>query len=519
MSAPTAVARALGGARAAVVPERVAVTAIAACVLAVHDVGAMFSQSFWNDESWVAVTTRYPLGELPSVTSSTPIGWTFLLRLVPFGGPERLRLVPLLFTVAAVFAAASFARNLGWAQRWQTAAASVSAAVAMLFVPAMLVRDDLKQYTADATAALILLALTSRIERAPTRRNLTFLAAGTAVGMLFSDASAFVGIAAFVSLGAVALARRQWPFARDVAIAAAGAAVGMGAVYEVFDARAVVPGLVQYWDGFFVPRTSVGAAVGFVWHSAYVAASDVGLGPFWLVVVLVVAGLATLVRLGRLATGLAFVVLSAEMVVLAAARRYPLLDLRTSTFLFAAFAVLAAIGVVGIAVECCRWIRWELAAGLVAVCVALFAAYNGSLARGGYIVPEDVGLQTAYVAAHRSPQDVILVNLSSVTGFAYYWPKARIGVRKTDVVLQGYLPTLPHDPAVVLVHDRGAPAVDAGLAEAQAHVSSQPGARLWLIRTHVSATEDHNWRVGLSAYGLRAKAIGPRGLVVLDPVG
>jgi hypothetical protein len=65
--------------------------------------GYLFSHSFWLDEGWVADSVRAPLHQLRLLTSSTPIGWTLLLRLVPeVGPPERLRLLPIAFAVAAV---------------------------------------------------------------------------------------------------------------------------------------------------------------------------------------------------------------------------------------------------------------------------------------------------------------------------------------------------------------------------------------------------------------------------------
>jgi hypothetical protein len=65
--------------------------------------GYLFSHSFFLDEGWVADSVRAPLQQLRLLTSSTPIGWTLLLRLVPpVGPPERLRLLPIAFAVAAV---------------------------------------------------------------------------------------------------------------------------------------------------------------------------------------------------------------------------------------------------------------------------------------------------------------------------------------------------------------------------------------------------------------------------------
>ena len=40
----------------------------------------MVRHLFWSHEAWVAVTTRFPLSQLPATTSSTPIGWSVLVR-------------------------------------------------------------------------------------------------------------------------------------------------------------------------------------------------------------------------------------------------------------------------------------------------------------------------------------------------------------------------------------------------------------------------------------------------------
>ena len=69
--------------------EQLAVLLLGLLVLLVHDVEYMLRQSFWTDEAWVAVTTRFPLSQLPVTTSSTPIGWSVLVRLVTVSGTRR----------------------------------------------------------------------------------------------------------------------------------------------------------------------------------------------------------------------------------------------------------------------------------------------------------------------------------------------------------------------------------------------------------------------------------------------
>jgi hypothetical protein len=71
-------------------------------VLVVHDVGYLLRQPFWIDEAWVAVSTRFPLSQLPATTSATPIGWSVVLRIFSLGGNQTSRLLPLAFAAAAV---------------------------------------------------------------------------------------------------------------------------------------------------------------------------------------------------------------------------------------------------------------------------------------------------------------------------------------------------------------------------------------------------------------------------------
>jgi hypothetical protein len=85
---------------------------LGAAVLVVHDVGYMMRHAFWVDEAWVADSVRTPVGQFPALTSSTPLGWTTLLRLIPGTGEQRLRLLPLAFTVLATMTAYLLGREL-----------------------------------------------------------------------------------------------------------------------------------------------------------------------------------------------------------------------------------------------------------------------------------------------------------------------------------------------------------------------------------------------------------------------
>ncbi len=507
-------------------PEHLVVLVLSLGVLAVHNVGYMLSQPFWNDEAWVAVTTRFPLSQLPETTSSTPIGWSFLVRVFTIGASESSRIVPLAFSGLAVAAAYWLARGLGWRGRADQVLAGVLAGLAVLLVPAMLLRDDLKQYTADAFVALLILGLTSRLERGWSRRGLVALSVAVWGGMLISDVAAFTGAAAIGALFVVQVARQAWRRLAEITVAGAVTVVLMLAVYEAFDARAAdALGASSYWDGYYVPLgRGVHASWAFITKMLGHLRVDFGLGPTWLALPLVILGLVTIFRLGRPATALAAVVLLPEMIVASAVKVYPFGDLRTSTWLIAVTVAVAAIGVAGLCALARQRVRgsalaWVAALAIAAVAVAGFSAAAAPYVRGHPIPNEDVRDQADYVATHAAADDVILVNLNSNWGFAYYWPYGQPARRLTSVVRQGYEAYFPDQPRIVVAPNRNLAGVTTALREALSRVRPGSCARIWLIRSHVDAAEAAAWKVALAADHLTAVAVGSHGLSVLQPGG
>jgi hypothetical protein len=512
----------LAGARAAVrrlTPEHLGVLALGLLVAVVHDVGYLLRQPYWTDEAWVAVTTRFPLSQLRATTASTPIGWSVLLRLFTERGEQTGRLLPLAFAGAAVMIGYWLGRGIGWRRREVSVAAGLLTAIAVLLVPAMLVRDDLKQYTADACLSLLVLALTSRLERNWSRGGLASLSVAVWGGMLFSDAVAFVGAAAFVALAAVQLCRRAWGRLVETGITGACTAVLMLAVYQEFDAGSDYPGLKAYWSPFYLPTAKgLHAALAFVTSRFHDVGAFFGLGPAWVALPLVVAGLVTMFRLGRPATAIAVVAVWPELLALSALRQYPFLDLRTSTFLFAITAAVAAIGVTGLCSLLRPRLEGALAAGLAAAVLVAFAAGVHPYVRYHMIPNEDVRDQVRYIMTHEARGDVILVNLSSNWGFAYYWPAGDPARRPDAAVAQGYEAYFPDQPDIVVARNRDLAGVSAALAQAQA-LARHSCSRIWVVRTHLQAQEQHAWRVALRQQRLALVGVGRHGLGVITADG
>jgi hypothetical protein len=497
--------------------EHAVVLALGLLVLVVHDVGYMLSQSFWTDEAWVAVTTRFPLSQLLATTNSTPIGWSVLLRMVTQPATQTSRLLPLAFAGGAVIIAYWFARRLGW--RWAPAsvAAGLTAAVGVLLVPAMLHRNDLKQYTADACLSLLILALTSRVEREWSRRGLAALSVAVCGGMLFSDAAAFVGIAAFVAVCTVELVRRRWRRLAEAVVIGLGTAVVMLGLYLAFDSRVVaaeVTGAAGFSQDYLPIHSDLFSDISFVVSHVASVGAYFGLGSAWLAIPLVVAGIITMFWLGRPATAVAVAVLWPEMLAMSAMKKYPFLDSRTSTFMFAVTVVVAAVGVVGVSSLLRRWFNGALAAGLVIAAVLLFAAGSRPYIRSHTIPDEGVRQQTRYVSAHDAPGDVIVVNMSSNWGFAYYWPIGRPSRRPDANVVQGYEAYFPDQPRIVVARNRDQAGVSAALTHALALARQRSSTRIWLVRTHVSTPELAAWNAALAADGLSAEPL-PYGLSVV----
>jgi len=199
--------------------------------------------------------------------------------------------------------------------------------------------------------------------------------------------------------------------------------------------------------------------------------------------------------------------------------KYPFLDLRSSTFLFAITAVTAAIGVVGVFAALRRWLKeWTAIPIIVAsvVAVAAFAVGAASYARIHSIPNEDERAQTLYVAAHARPSDVILVNLNSNWGFAYYWPVGQPARRTDPNAVQDYEAYFPGQPRIVVAFSRVNSGVAAGLSQAVRESRQRSCSPIWLIRTHVNSTEAAAWRASLQNERLTATPVGVAGLTIIN---
>jgi hypothetical protein len=490
--------------------------AFALAVLFVQPLGVLFRRPFWVDEAWVADLVKVPLSRQVALSSSTPIGWALLLRLVPGHGTERLRVVPLLFSVAAVVVAFRLARGLNWRSPGEARAAGVIAGAAVLLAPISLQQNDLKQYTADAALALLVFVVAREADRRPGRRALVLLGVVSVVAVPFSTVAVFVGAAAFAGLLGAAAFEQQWRRVRDVLFTGCAAGVASAA----YAAIVVLPhqnrALREYWRPFYLDG-SPWHIVSTAGHRFLALRSTFGVAPV-LVVAFFVAGLLVLGARRSLATAISAVVLWLEMLALGVVDRYPFLDPRTSHFLLIVTLTIAAIGFSGVASEVARR-RPLLLAVVVIVAIGGLAFGARHQIRTFQFPVEDVRVQTLYVAQHHRANDVVVVNLLANWGFTYYWRDAgtRVFVAR-PAIAAGYIARVDGINGVFAGGRRRADAI-ATLQRALAERRALGGrGRIWIVRTHLIGGDSAAWSEAFTALHLHPVSMtgGPEPLLAVN---
>jgi len=499
------------------------VVALAVGTVLVHPVSDMLSHAYWFDETWVAALTKAPLSSVFRMTSSSPVGFIALLRLVPDAGGQRGRMVVLAFAALTVVVAYLLVRSLDWKSRPSARAAALVTALVVMLTPVSLARNDLKPYTCDAFVAVLLLAVGAWAERAGTRRSLVVLGLVAVVAVPFSSTTLFVTVAVLLGLFVAACIDRAWQRTRDLAVA--GILIG-GALIAYF-AAVVVPNvnehLRNYWESQYL-RGSFGHTMELVWRRLVRMDELLGV-PALLFVALFVLGVVVLARLRATSLAVALPLLWVEMIIVGRAQRYPFLDQRTSHFLLVSSLVAVALGAVALVGALSRlWLttRPLLGTSIAAVVgitlAAVFFAGFHSYVRDLNLPFEDVRSQTVAVAARRQPHDLILVNSAGNFGFGYYWPRAHLRFHNDDASGQGFA-----------VHVSGIDAIYAGGRD-YAHIvdavgravgrlrASPPGSRLYIVRSHMSVPDSDLWQAAFDSFHIvpREDVVGIEPLLVLD---
>ncbi|MET8464026.1 hypothetical protein [Micromonospora zamorensis] len=503
------------------------VVLLLAAVPVVHDIGTMLTAPYWLDEAWVALSVRMPLADLPVATSSTPIGWSLLLRLVP--DSDDLRVVPLAFHVLSVGVAYALGRLPHWPTRQLGIVAGTVAGAAVLLLPAQQVRHDLKQYSADAAVTVGMLALTAWTERTWSRRRLGVLVAAVCVGMLFSHVTAIITPGVFGGMFLVNLVRRRWARLLDVAVAGFIATWLAAAVYVVFSARARSDEMREFWAAAFPQPHEL---PGYLAERLDNLAPVLG-APVLFISGLAVAGIMTLAWSRRPATAIAVSSLPATVIVLGVNEVYPLLDPRTSHFLVVTAVAMAGIGLVGAATLAVglvsralhRSLPTAVTATICAVLLGAFAIHNGAWYRfDGHepglertpVTMMDVRSATEYVNNHRSRNDVVILNPTAWYGFAFYSKRDPIDMITPYNNTVGWWVAMPSRSDVIMVPGLDASGIRLGVERGLELAAQRGGARIWLIRSFVGLEEAEAWRSVLADYRVEQVTDGIEPVVLIS---
>lgn len=466
--------------------------------------------SLWLDDVWVAVLARAPsLGDLLTHGSSTPP----LFALAVAGCARALpdpEIGPQLIPYAAGVALVPLTGYAAWRM---SARALVAIAAALLIAAdplAIVYAARVKQYSTDAVVTVLHLLAFERLlrtsGRGPGPGPWMWIVLGT-LGVLVSTVSLFV-LVCFVTAWAWHAWRagdRRRAAGAIAALGAASAALVVGVL-----SPAVNPSLDAWWDGHFLPTSSVadlarGAsrALGtWVAQPLHGRASDLD------VVLLGVAlvGLGGRALWGRPALVAGVAALVPALLLASAARRFPVGTGRVELFLTPLVAILLAAGLT--AGEVIRAPAWRAAWPLAALLLLAFRVHTPRVPR----YPEqDAAPLVARAAALLGPEEVLVVNDHGLYALCYYgpWPvhfvpHARFGTgfvplpRGVDVrvvethegridaqALDRALGGSPPRAVVFLSHDYGlqaiVPLVARRLGYARAERTARPGCTLYVL--------------------------------------
>jgi len=124
----------------------------------------------------------------------------------------------------------------------------------------------------------------------------------------------------------------------------------------------------------------------------------------------------------------------------------------------------------------------------------------------------------SYVRTHRRPEDVILVGAVAAFGFAYYWNGDEPTPVSRTWMAVGWGPSYPESTGIVVVTERTPAAIAAGLAKAQQLARQRgPGARIWLVRSHVLPDEKDAWTAALQGYRTETTPSGNEPATIVYP--
>ena len=495
--------------------EVVLIAAIATLHLVLLRPWFLLARPYWHDEAWVAIADRAPLSQLALTTGTTPIGWTFLMSVLPGTGDQYQRLLPLAFSVGTVVVAFLLARDLIGTRPHRTISATF-VAVAVAVAPVALVRQDLKQYTADAFVALVVLWLLVRLDAAWSPRRLLTLVIVAVVSSLVSYASMFVGAAVMVSLVVVSALRSDRQRLIQSLVAVGSTALAFLAVAWLFVVPHLSVGLRDFWRDFYLDgEAGLSALATSIWTRLDELAPLLGFRWGLLVGSLAAIGVVAMARRNHTAAALAVPLLWFEMVIMGLVGRYPFLDQRTSHFLLLLTIVVAGIGIESL-LSSLSLRSTRVGAVFLLSAFSFVLWQSASFLESRAFPVDEVRAQSHYVAENMEPGDTVLVNALSGYGFSYYWPDQPLFFA-TDRFLTGFNVRFDRDD-IFLANGRSPADIEHFFSAALRYASEEESSgRIWLVRYYMIESEVEAWNSVLDREDLTIQSLanGPGSLTLV----
>lgn len=451
-------------------------------VLLFHLTGPTFHSPYWLDEAYVALSTRYPISDLHVMSSNTPIGFLLLLKAAP--GADNLRAIPLIFLVLTVIGGYWFGFSAYGSQGSKAIKAGSLVALCLIFAPFLIGPLELKQYTAEAFTAILVLLFCLKIDADFSIRKVCALGCTIVALMTISHTVVFIGLAALLAI-ILNLLLKKVPSRRDLMLTCGISILTLGACllyYILVDRQGRTADLVHWWTAFFPTVRGL---------PEYLVESLRYLSPFhnsvWALLLSVLFGLGIfkLWRLDRKITVTSIFIVICMAVVAGVMKVFPLLDQRTSTYLLTIITMTIALGtlhfielssdLLGHHVE---YILWP--AVVIFVVIASLPAMT--------IYPlEDTRDTTRYVESHFKQGDTVITSPGAGYGFSFYWPTRPDLCRPSSANSVAFGVCYPGKSIVILPPsfspgDQLSQAVDSRL--------KHPGGNsLWVVSTHLSRQE------------------------------
>lgn len=413
------------------------IVALIPCLtIAIADGWNLGQKSLWLDGATVANTVLRGDYLDPEYLHTTPVGFALLLGLVVhlFGSTETwFRLLPFLFGVGAVLGTFLVALRMSGSR----VAALVAAMLVATNLDVLGYAQQIKPYTADLFAAIVIILVADRLVEKPTRPRWLAYTLTITLAPLISFPSVFVSAVTAGVLLVVGLRRggRREIAPWFAAHAIAGVLVGIYGWFFLFTQRSS-GGLVAAWATGFPSQTSTfSVPLLYLRQTVNVVKFFFLIGPGARLELLGAGGLivGVVLALRQHPRYAAYFLGPLGMVAAASVPRlYPFDASRLMLFLLPGFMILAATGLVAVA-RAASGITYGHVAGIVLVGLALYPGarsthailFHPLLDVPGATTEETRDLVTRDLRSALQPGDLVYVYYGAGPAFQYYSPELR----------------------------------------------------------------------------------------------